>query len=117
MAEEVVYLGPNINFEVHIHPLVIIQILDFYYRKVGALKDDEQNKFVAGALLGVVFTNRVHITNCFAIYAEKDADYVRTPSHPRITPSTRRKSRKCTPSISNPTPTRSSSEPSSPRRN
>lgn len=73
MAEETVNLGANINFELHIHPLVITQILDFYYRKLGAQKMNPDT-LVAGALLGTVYTNKVHLTNAFAVYAVQDAD-------------------------------------------
>lgn len=38
MAQETVDLCSDINFEVDIHPVVIIQILDLYYRKYGASK-------------------------------------------------------------------------------
>lgn len=59
-------LGSRVGFEVHIHPLVGLQILDLYYRKFGSNKQ-QPNTMVAGTLLGSVFTNKVHITNCYAV--------------------------------------------------
>lgn len=68
MAQETVDLCSDINFEVDIHPVVIIQILDLYYRKYGASKQEEN--IVGGALLGTVYTNKVHITECFALIVD-----------------------------------------------
>ncbi|CAD8073090.1 unnamed protein product [Paramecium sonneborni] len=68
MAQETVDLCCNINFEIDIHPLVIIQILDLHYRKFGASRQEET--IVGGALLGTVYTNKVHITECFALLVD-----------------------------------------------
>ncbi|KAM3130861.1 hypothetical protein pb186bvf_017050 [Paramecium bursaria] len=72
MAEEIVDLGSNLGFEVHIHPLAILQIQDLYYRKSGNPKQGQT--IVVGSMLGTVFTNRVHITNVFAVSVDEDED-------------------------------------------
>lgn len=55
--------------------MVVIQILDFYYRKYGAHRSDDEPVYIAGALLGTLYPNKVHITNCYATHTEPDPDY------------------------------------------
>lgn len=53
MSDEIatIDLGSSIKFEVIIHPLVALQILDFYYRRFGHAQQNPKVR-VAGTLLG-----------------------------------------------------------------
>jgi len=52
-------LGKASSYRIEVHPMVVMQILEFYYRQLT-------NK-VMGTLLGNVYPNYIEITNCFGI--------------------------------------------------
>lgn len=44
--------------------------------KLGYLKSKEEasNVRIAGSLMGTVYTNKIHITNCYAVTLEEEDD-------------------------------------------
>ena len=53
--------------EVAVHPVVLLSVVDHYYRLAK-----ETSRRVIGVLLGEVIGNKVDITNCYALPFEED---------------------------------------------
>ena len=64
-------LGINTNYDYRLHPSVPLAILELYYRR--------RTKSIAGTLLGIIYSNHIDITNCYAVpllTTEEDDDKV-----------------------------------------
>lgn len=61
MSEEIttLELGFNSLYDYRLHPSVPLAILELYYRR--------KTKSIAGTLLGIIYPNRIDITNCYAV--------------------------------------------------